>query len=282
MATRSAQRPPAAAGIRVGVEPGGVIVPIAEGETILRRAEREISILVAREDLSITYARFEAGVQVTSPHVHQHTDAFYVLEGELIFEIGREAETIRVSSGGFIAAPPGVAHSFRTGGDRPARWLTIHAGDGGFAAFMRGIRDGVEVEWDISGVPAGGGLPASEAVVSPDLDAEGLGTTTRPFGLRCTLPELCVLEGQSGGPRPDLLPWRADRFDSFFVIEGEVEAMLAGTRQTVGPGTLISVPGGGQHALELRGSRRARVLSLHTPGNGVADNLRRLSDWRVR
>jgi len=29
---------------------------------------------------------------------------------------------------------------------RPARWLTIHAHDGGFAAFMRGARDGVEVE----------------------------------------------------------------------------------------------------------------------------------------
>ena len=31
---------------------------------------------------------------------------------------------------------------------RPARWLTIHAHDGGFAAFMRGARDGVEVEVD--------------------------------------------------------------------------------------------------------------------------------------
>jgi quercetin dioxygenase-like cupin family protein len=282
MATRSGQRAPAAAGIRVGLKTGGVIVRLADGEAIVRRAEREVSILVAREELSITYARFEADVQVTSPHVHQHTDAFYVLEGELTFEIGREAESIRVSSGGFIAAPPQVAHSFRTGGDRPARWLTIHAGDGGFAAFMRGVRDGVEVEWDISGVPAEGGLPASEAVVSPDPGGERLGTTTRPFGLRCTLPDLCVLEWHLRGPHPELPPRRADRFDSFFVIEGEVEAMLAGTRQTVGPGTLISVPGGVEPALELRGSRRARVLSLHTPGNRVADNLRRLSDWRVR
>jgi hypothetical protein len=30
---------------------------------------------------------------------------------------------------------------------------------------MCGIRDGVEVEWDISSVPADGGLPASEAIV---------------------------------------------------------------------------------------------------------------------
>ena len=60
-----------------------------------------------------------------------------------------------------MAVPPGVAHSFRNHSDRSARWLTIHAPDGGFAAFMRGVRDGVEVEWDISEVPADGGLPAS-------------------------------------------------------------------------------------------------------------------------
>ncbi len=143
-----------------------MIVPITDGEMILRREQREISILVASEGVTITHARCLAGEQVAGPHVHhEHTDAFYVLEGELTFEIGREAKTITVSSGGFVAVPPEVAHSFRNDGDRAARWLTIHAPDGGFAAFMRGIRDGVEVEWDISAVPAGGGLPASEAIV---------------------------------------------------------------------------------------------------------------------
>jgi len=56
---------------------------------------------------------------------------------------------------------------FRNDSDRPARWLTIHAHDGGFAAFMRGIRDGIEVDWDISAVPADGGRPASKAIVRP-------------------------------------------------------------------------------------------------------------------
>jgi len=58
-----------------------------------------------------------------------------------------------------------VAHSLRNDSDRPARWLTIHACDGGFAAFMRGVRDGVEVEWDISAIPDDGGPPASAAIV---------------------------------------------------------------------------------------------------------------------
>ena len=54
----------------------------------------EDSILVAREDVTITHASYAAGEQVAGPHVHhEHTDAFYVLEGELTFEIGREAKT---------------------------------------------------------------------------------------------------------------------------------------------------------------------------------------------
>ena len=143
-----------------------MIAPIIGGEAILRGEKREITILVASEEVTITEAQYAPGEQVAAPHVHhEHTDAFYVLEGELTFEIGREAKTITVSAGGFVAAPPEVAHSLRNDSDCPARWLTIHARDGGFAAFMRGIRDGVEVEWDISAVPADGGLPESEAIV---------------------------------------------------------------------------------------------------------------------
>jgi quercetin dioxygenase-like cupin family protein len=134
---------------------------------VVQSEERDISILVAREGVTITRARYSAGERVAGPHVHRaHADAFYVLEGELTFEIGREAEMITVSSGGFVSVPPGVAHALRNASDRSARWLTIHAPDGGFAAFMRGVRDGLEVEWDIAAVPADGGPPASAAVVS--------------------------------------------------------------------------------------------------------------------
>jgi quercetin dioxygenase-like cupin family protein len=160
------------------VDTGGVIVAISDGEAILRREKPEISILVAREEVTITHGRYAAGEQVAGSHIHhEHTDAFYVLEGELTFEVGREAETITASSGGLVAVPPKVAHSFRNDGDRPASWLTIHARDGGFAAFMRGVRDGLEVEWDISAVRADGGLPASEAVVSPRARARASAST---------------------------------------------------------------------------------------------------------
>jgi hypothetical protein len=46
-----------------------------------------------------------------------------------------------------------VTHAYGSADDRPARWLIIHAPDGGFADFMRGLRDNVEVDWDIAPVP---------------------------------------------------------------------------------------------------------------------------------
>jgi mannose-6-phosphate isomerase-like protein (cupin superfamily) len=260
-----------------GVDTGGVIGPITDGEAILRREEREISILLAREEITITYARYSAGEQVARPHIHHHhTDAFYVLEGELTFEIGRESEIMTVSAGGFVAVPPRVAHSLRNDSDRSVRWLTVHAPDGGFAAFMRGMRDEVEVEWDFSPVPATGGLRASEAVVSLDVGGERL--ENRPGQLRCALRDMCVVEWDLRGPHPDL-PFhrREGGVDSFFVIEGELESTLAGTTQTVGPDTLISVARGVPHTIDHRGSGRTRMLSLHTPDDGFADHLRRVS-----
>jgi mannose-6-phosphate isomerase-like protein (cupin superfamily) len=127
------------------------------------------SILVEREDLSVAYGTRPGGERVTSSHVHQHTEAFYVLEGELTFQVGAERETVRLGAGGFVAVPPGVAHSYGTAGDEQARWLVIHAPDGGFAAFVRGLVDGVQVDWDIAPVPPDGGLTAERAIVLASL-----------------------------------------------------------------------------------------------------------------
>lgn len=152
-----------------------LIVGANGGEQLIQSRTRKASILVAREDLTITRARYAAGEHVAGPHIHHHhTDAFYVLEGGLVFQIGSGAETITVSAGGFLAAPPGLAHAFRVADNRAARWLTIHAPDGGFAAFMRGLRDGIQVEWDIAPVPANGGLPKSRAIISAAAGARSL------------------------------------------------------------------------------------------------------------
>jgi quercetin dioxygenase-like cupin family protein len=70
-------------------------------------------------------------------HTHKrHTDAFYVLEGELEVAVS-ENETVLVGPGGFAVAPPGAVHSFRV--PERARFLNIHAPGMNFAAYLREI-----------------------------------------------------------------------------------------------------------------------------------------------
>ncbi len=63
-------------------------------------------------------------------HVHEdEDDAFYILEGELVFAFAERE--VRAGSGTFVLVPPGVEHGFRNEGERPVRMLNIHA-PGGF------------------------------------------------------------------------------------------------------------------------------------------------------
>jgi mannose-6-phosphate isomerase-like protein (cupin superfamily) len=68
------------------------------------------------------------------PHTHDdHTDSFFVLEGEVEITLGDE--TFTAGPGTFVAAPPGVRHGFKVP-NPPARFLNVHA-PGGFEHEMR-------------------------------------------------------------------------------------------------------------------------------------------------
>ena len=79
---------------------------------------------------------FEPGWEGVDPHVHDdHTDSFYVLEGEVEFLVNGEWR--RGGPGSFFSAPPGVEHGFRIAGEQPIRVLNVHAPNVGFVAGMR-------------------------------------------------------------------------------------------------------------------------------------------------
>jgi quercetin dioxygenase-like cupin family protein len=61
------------------------------------------------------------------PVRHRHasiTDIFYVLEGELAFDLGGEWRS--VGPGSFVLVPPGVVHTFANREPAPARFLNIY------------------------------------------------------------------------------------------------------------------------------------------------------------
>jgi mannose-6-phosphate isomerase-like protein (cupin superfamily) len=56
------------------------------------------------------------------------SDVFYVLEGELTFNLAGEQRTL--GRGGFVLVPPGVVHTFANRGSVPARFLNIYQPSG--------------------------------------------------------------------------------------------------------------------------------------------------------
>ena len=66
------------------------------------------------------------GREGPSAHVHDdEDDAFYVLDGELLFRV--EDEEIAATAGTFVLVPPGVRHTFANRTSAPVRILNIHA-----------------------------------------------------------------------------------------------------------------------------------------------------------
>ena len=100
------------------------------------RGDRTITIKGAVPEVSALEIEFDAGFTV-DPHRHDdHTDAFYVLEGEVEFTVGDDI--VRAGPGTFLAASPGTRHGFQNGGSGRAKVLNLHAPDPGFAASVRG------------------------------------------------------------------------------------------------------------------------------------------------
>jgi quercetin dioxygenase-like cupin family protein len=257
-----------------------VLVGRGDGETITERERREVVLLAEHEDISMTWSRYGPGERGPDPHVHrEHTDSFYVLDGELTFALGAEAERVRVTPGTFIAVPPNLIHSFLNEGDADARFLNLHTPDGGFGASMRGRRDGRDVPFDSFAPPADGGLPAGAGVVSAAGEGERLASANRVALLKGDLTHLSFAEweidGPLGGPAEHE---HDDQVDAFYVLEGELEFSLEGSVHDAGPGTLACVPRGVRYTFAHPGEGRARMLNVHAPGAGFAEFLRGISD----
>jgi quercetin dioxygenase-like cupin family protein len=106
-----------------------------EGERLERglRVARVLGELPHLEALELT---FQPGWEGVDPHSHHdHTDSFYVLEGEVEFLV--DGSWRRGGPGTFVSVPRGVVHGFRIAGDGPIRVLNIHAPNVGFVDGMR-------------------------------------------------------------------------------------------------------------------------------------------------
>jgi quercetin dioxygenase-like cupin family protein len=123
------------------VADGATIAPLqvfAERITILADHDRTGSYEVYVHDASEG-----AG---PPPHFHVWDEAFYVIDGEIDFEVGGTSK--RVKAGGFVHVPAGMVHAFRYASPT-ARMLGITSGAGATAMFADFDREcGADIDLD--------------------------------------------------------------------------------------------------------------------------------------
>ncbi|HEU0195162.1 MAG TPA: cupin domain-containing protein [Gaiellales bacterium] len=114
----------------------GIAIEPEGGERLQRGEGREHRILCELPALEVIELHFGPEFEGVDLHTHaDHTDTFYVLEGEAEFTIDGEAR--RFGPGGFVAAPIGTVHGFRNAGPGELRLLNVHAPTTGFAEGLR-------------------------------------------------------------------------------------------------------------------------------------------------
>jgi mannose-6-phosphate isomerase-like protein (cupin superfamily) len=146
-----------------GDPPGDAIVlRIDDGEMVTDMPQRTIRILADLPELALTWTRYEPGEQGPPPHIHrEHVDAFFLLDGELRFQVGPEPIDMTAGPNTFVLVPPYVTHTFHNAGPAEARWINLHAPSTGFAQFLRDP----DSPWDSFAPPEDGGRAADEVIV---------------------------------------------------------------------------------------------------------------------
>lgn len=251
-----------------------VLLGPGEGETVSERDERSVLIKVGLDAITATESRYERGERGPDAHIHRrHTDAFYVLEGVLRFELGPALDAFEAASGSFLAVPPGVVHTFRNERAERARFLNFHVPSEGFADYLRASRDGREVaaeEFDQFDPPSDGGSPLSEAVVHGPGEGETLTVASSTVTLKSTgdhtdgtffLSETAVETGFPGPP-----PHVHERLhDLFYVLDGTLTLRVGDETVEGTPGTFACFPPGVVHTFSNQSGESVRFLNFNTP-----------------
>jgi quercetin dioxygenase-like cupin family protein len=91
----------------------------------------------------------EGGVPL---HTHlQEEESYYMLEGQMLVQVG--SEEIEIGAGDFVHIPAGVVHSYRNTSDQPIRFLAWTVG-GAMDSFFQEMAEQIrEVPQDFAKMP---------------------------------------------------------------------------------------------------------------------------------
>lgn len=110
------------------------------------RGGRGLEVLLSSDDSRGTTAVLDCVIPPATfgPPLHRHPESeetFVVISGVLL--VRHDETTTSVGAGGLVHIPRGTAHTFATGPDSGARFITIHT-PGGFEGFHLAARDAAQ------------------------------------------------------------------------------------------------------------------------------------------
>ena len=237
-----------------------------EGEPITDKPNRELRLLCAHPLLTLGWYRYGEGERGAEPHVHrEHSDAFYVLDGQITVRLGPALEPVVATAGTLVAIPAGVVHAFDNDGPGEARFLNLHAPDGGFARYLR-TRE--EEGFDSYDPPPDGGRPAADAIVRGPGEGNLLELGPNRLLMKAEvgdgdgtfyLGELTLADFP--GPPPHV---HERHLDSFFVLDGTLTLRLGEETVQAAADSYAYVPPGNVHTFSSTGGR-VRALNVMAP-----------------
>ena len=245
-----------------------------EGDVVSVQENRRVEVLSDDESVNATWSRVGAGGAGADLHVHRdHSDLFFVLEGELTVRLGVDDQPVAVPAGTVVRVPPMVVHGFRNDGDAEVRYLNFHAPGAGFAAYLRSRRDGAPITYDQHDPPEDGGRPVGDAAIGGgELVAERV-------ILHADVEAIAIAEIATEPGAPAAEPHVHRRHvESLYVLEGELCVEVGDRPLRAEAGTWVQIPRNLPHTLSFPATGPARYLDVHTPSTGFGTYLRMSGD----
>jgi len=232
--------------------------------TVLLRSEQTAGGVAAVENV------VPAGWPGPPLHHHAFDEAFYVVEGELTFQLGDALAT--APAGTLAFAPGGVEHTLANLGPAEARYLLLCTPAGferyfdRIAAEAAGVAPPPEAAGPIPETTVVGGHIgerddlASAEPLAPVAAGVNVRVRGEQSGERVSIMENAV-SPDFPGPR-----LHHHAFDELFVVlDGELTFQLGDQRLTRRAGELAFVPGGAHHTFANLSGAPARTLLACTP-----------------
>jgi len=224
---------------------------------------------------------------IIQPHLHSFEESFYILEGNIIAQIGEQ--TYQLSAGYFGLISTGVKHAFRNASDRPVHWLEMQAPqprpiEYGRDTFFVGGEVSSEANAPETGISQLGQFDEAQLPKpGAPTEMEGFNPTTgvvikmfvdRSFGaIHQSLFLIQYLPGAKIDPHDHTFE------ESYYIVSGRVQATADGEIYDLGAGDVIWTGVGCIHSFENVGSEPVRWIETQAPLPPAKEVFRFERDW---